>query len=239
VIKTKLFFREYAAVFFTLIFCPMMLIIFGGVYGNDPTPLFGNLGTVDISIPAFTGLVIAGAGLISLPISIAASREKGELRRFKMTPISPMTYLLMDVLVYFALCVVGIMIMVLIGYFMFDSTFKGNIFYTLLALLLSALSIFAMGLFISAISKTARAAQALGMFIGFPMMFLSGSGMPVELLPDSILKVSKYFPLYYATKLMRGVWEGGGLSAYTDEMLVLAGVAVLFMGLTFLFFKWE
>lgn len=48
----KLFLREPMAAFFTLAFPPMMLFVFGSVYGNKPSPFFGGYGSVDGSVPA-------------------------------------------------------------------------------------------------------------------------------------------------------------------------------------------
>ena len=84
VFRTKciLMTREYIALFFSIIFCPMMLVIFGSVYGNDPVPLLDGQGTIDVMIPSLSGMILAGSGLISLPVAVSASRERGELRRY-------------------------------------------------------------------------------------------------------------------------------------------------------------
>ena len=57
ILKTKciLMTREYIALFFSIIFCPMLLVIFGMVYGNDPSPIFNGQGTIDVMIPSFSG----------------------------------------------------------------------------------------------------------------------------------------------------------------------------------------
>ena len=46
------------------------------------------------------------------------------------------------------------------------------------------------------------------MVIFYPMMFLSGAGMPLEILPASIRRVSEFLPLTYAARLLRGLWFG-------------------------------
>ena len=81
-IKIKLFFRDYPAVFFTLIFCPVLLLIFGVTMGNEPNPLFGGQGSIDISVPVYMVLIIASISL-SFPIAYAGFKERGELRRQK------------------------------------------------------------------------------------------------------------------------------------------------------------
>src|SRR5512136_2903138 len=92
-IETKLFLREPVGAFFTLVFPLMMLFIFGSIYGNIPSQYFNGLGTVDISVPAYTAMIIATTSLLGLTITITSYREKGILRRLRTTPINPMTVL--------------------------------------------------------------------------------------------------------------------------------------------------
>src|SRR4030042_4701591 len=87
--QIKLYLREPIALFFPLAYAPMMLVLFASIYGNEPSEMFGGLGTVDVSVPAYIGLIIISVGLMSIPIATARSREAGVLRRFRVTPLSP------------------------------------------------------------------------------------------------------------------------------------------------------
>ena len=115
--QMKLYLREPIALFFTLVYAPMMLVLFGSIYGNEPSEMFGGLGTVDVSVPAYIGLIILTVGLMSIPISTASSRESGVLRRFRVTPLSPAVYLVSDVAVYFLMTLLGVGLLVLVGKF--------------------------------------------------------------------------------------------------------------------------
>lgn len=239
--KTKciLMTREYIALFFTIIFCPMLLIIFGTIYGNEPTPIFNNLGTVDISVPAYVGFVFAGSGLISLPVAVAGSKERGELRRFQMTPLSPFAYLIADVVVYFIVSIIGMAILTMIGYFVFNSAFNGNIWFLVLGLIVTGLSTFSIGLVIASLSKNAKIAQSIGMVVGFPMMFLSGAGLPVELMSASMRNISRYLPLSYCVSLMRNIWIGAPFEMLKNDILILIVISIIFISITIVTFKWE
>ena len=61
--ESKLFLREPVGAFFTLIFPLMMLFLFGSIYGNEPSAFFNGYGQVDISVPAYTAMIIATTGL--------------------------------------------------------------------------------------------------------------------------------------------------------------------------------
>lgn len=69
-VKLKLFLREPEAFFFTLIFPLIMLVVFGSIYGNEPTLfLLGGGGAWCGCIsPAYMGLIIAPMGLMTIPI---------------------------------------------------------------------------------------------------------------------------------------------------------------------------
>ena len=241
ILQTKciLMTREYIALFFSIIFCPMLLLIFGMVYGNEPSQMFGGSGTVDVMLPSFVGLVFAGTGLISLPVAVAGSRERGELRRYRMTPLSPMAFLAADVIMYFIISVIGMLIVLLIGHFGYDSSFTGSIPLLIYGFVLSGIAVFAIGLFIASVSRTAKVAQTLGMVIGFPMMFLSGASMPVEFMPDAMDKVIKAMPLSYSVSMMRDIWEGAGLADLKGDSFVLLAVAGVVILITAVIFKWD
>ena len=74
-IDLKLFVREPVTAFFTLAFPPLMVVLFGAIYGNQPDALFDGRGAMDVSMPAYTGLVLASVGLLAVPLATAAYRE--------------------------------------------------------------------------------------------------------------------------------------------------------------------
>ena len=86
----RLFLREPSAFFFSLAFPSLLLILFGLIFGNAPSALYGNnFGNVDASVPAYAGIVIGTVALLSIPIDTASNREIGVLRRLRATPLRP------------------------------------------------------------------------------------------------------------------------------------------------------
>ena len=85
-VNLKLYLREPIATFFTLAFPPLMVVLFGAMYGNDPTPMFGGYGSMDISMPGYTAMILGTVGFLGVPITISGYRESGVLRRFQATP---------------------------------------------------------------------------------------------------------------------------------------------------------
>jgi ABC-2 type transport system permease protein len=235
----KLYFREPIALFFTIAFAPMMLVLFGSIYGNDPVPMFGNRGTIDIAVPAYIGLIIISVGLMGIPIATASNREFGVLRRFRVTPLPPWLYLVSDVLVYFLITLLGVILLMLVGKVGYNVQFDGNLASVFAGFGLSALAIFTCGYLIAGLAPTARIAQTVGMVIGFPMMFLSGATMPLETLPETVRKVSNFLPLTHVVTLMRGLWMGDSWGDHLTEAAVLVGVLAVGFLLSAKTFRWE
>jgi ABC-2 type transport system permease protein len=187
--ETKLFFREPVGAFFTLAFPLMMLFLFGSIYGNKPTQMFNGYGTIDISVPAYTAMIVATTGLMGLTITMAAYRENGVLRRLRTTPISPLVVLVAQVIVLFLMTTLGMVLLIVAGKLVYHMRFEGNALSVLAGFTLCSLSFFALGFVLAGLMPNARTAQVVGMVLLYPMLFLSGAGFPRELLPEAIKKV--------------------------------------------------
>ena len=241
VMQLKLYLREPVAFFFSLAYPALLLLLFGFIFGNDPDPEFWgrNFGTVDASVPAYAGIIIGTVALMGIPIDTAASRETGVLRRYRATPLHPAAYLLASVAVYLMIALLGMAILVLTGKLVFGLRIAGSWLNVLAAITLSALSFYSLGYLIASLVPTARAAQAVGMVIFFPMMFLSGAGMPLQLLPEGLRKVSDFLPLSYVVRLIQGLWFGETWNMLWLPTLVLAVILVVGTALSARLFRWE
>jgi ABC-2 type transport system permease protein len=238
-VEMKLFFREPVGAFFTLVFPLMMLFLFGSIYGNTPNSMFGGRGTIDISIPAYTAMIIGTSGLMSVTITMAAYRENGVLRRFRTTPISPLIILVAQVIVVFMMTLLGMFLLILAGKLVYHVQFEGNALSVLGGFTLCSLSFFALGFILAGIMPSARTAQIVGMVLLYPMLFLSGAGFPGELLPAAIQKVSAFLPLTYVVNLLRGLWIGESWSAHLLNVGVLLGMLILGVIISAKTFRWE
>jgi ABC-2 type transport system permease protein len=237
--EAKLFLREPVGAFFTLVFPLMMLFLFGSIYGNIPTEYFNGRGTVDISVPAYTAMIIATTSLVGLTITMAAYRENGVLRRLRTTPISPLVVLVAQVIVLFVMTAIGMILLVVAGKLVYHMRFEGDALSVVVGFILSCLSFFAIGFVLAGLMPTARTAQVVGMVLLYPMLFLSGAGFPRELLPETIKKVSTFLPLTYVVTLLRGLWIGDPWSQHLTEVFVLAGMLVLGVLISVKTFRWE
>ena len=106
-----------------------------------------------------------------------------------------------------------------------------------LAVVLTAISLFAMGLWAAAIARSAQFAAAIGQLLFFPLMFLGGLWIPRQVMPAILRDVSDYTPIGSAVQALQSAMQGSFPPA--RALLVLAGYALLFGALAVRQFKWE
>lgn len=131
------------------------------------------------------------------------------------------------------------LLLIIAGKLVYHLRFEGNAINLLVAFTLSSLSFFAIGFVLAGLMPTARTAQIVGLAILYPMLFLSGAGFPRELLPETIIKVSRFLPLTYVVTLLRGLWVGDPWSQHTTEVIVLAAILVVGVVVSLKTFHWE
>lgn len=239
VVNLKLLLREPVGTFFTMAFPSLMVVLFGAIYGNQPVPALRGHGWMDLCMPGYTAMVLSTVGLMGIPITISGYRESGALRRLRATPLKPLTYIAADVTSFMVMALGGMGVLMATGRALHGVHFYGHVPTVISAVAFSALAIFGVGYLVAAFSPGARAAQVIGMTVFYPMLFLSGAAIPLEVLPESINSLSAYMPLTYAVQLLRGLWFGGAWADHLPETAVLAGVFVVTAGLAARFFRWE
>jgi ABC-2 type transport system permease protein len=235
----RLYLREPIGTFFTLVFPAMLVLLFGAIYGNKPMEIFGGYGSMDISMPGYTAMILATVGLLSIPITTANYRENGVLRRFKVTPLKPLTYIVSDLTANLLATILGMLGIVLLGWLLFHVRFEGQVWAVAFALIYCFLAMAAVGYLIASLAPGPRAAQVIGLAILYPMLFLSGAGMPIEILPASLQRIANFLPLYYVVKLLRGAWFGAPLSDMWLSILILGIMLVVCGGIATKLFKWD
>jgi len=235
----RLSLRNFVYMFFAFGFPPMMLLLFGGIYGNDPSPFYNGHGAVDVLTPGYIGMILAVSGIMGLPMQLAEYRQHKVLKRFKATPISTGAIMIPHFVVNSALCMIGTFILIIAGKLVFHLHFSGNILTFIAAYVLSMMSIFSIGFLIAAVAPNNKAASAMAYIIYFPMLFLSGATMPLQIMPKVIVSVSRFIPLTYCVEILQGTWLGDPLSSLGNAIIILAAITVVCTGVSIKIFRWE
>ena len=153
--------------------------------------------------------------------------------------LRPFTYILSDVVANLLMTLVGMVGLVLVGWLLYRVHFEGNVLTVIVAVTFSGLAMCSVGYLLGSVAPNARTAQVVSMVIFYPMLFLSGAGIPLEIMPATIKKVSSFLPLTYVVKLLRGLWFGDSWGDHLLETAVLGGILALGALLSARLFRWE
>lgn len=222
-----LFTRDFFSFFFTLLFPVLMLLLFGGIFGNMPVYEGAEFKMMDVSVPAYAVMVIGVTGLMSLPLTVSSYKEKKIYKRFDATPVGKKSIMLAQVLVNFVMTLIGISILLTVGKILYDIQIRGGVITICISMLFSIAAMFSMGFLFTAIGQDSKSTTLLCYLFYFIMLFLSGATMPDMMFPDTIKRISALLPMSYAVDLMQGVFAGGGLDMYGRELLILGIVAAV------------
>ena len=96
-----------------------------------------------------------------------------------------------------------------------------------------------MGYTLVGLVASVRAVTLIGNVVLYPMMLFSGALVPLEVMPDIVQAISRYFPLTHLVALLRGLWFGKGWGDLMTEAIVLACVGIVGTLIVIRTFRWE
>ena len=238
VTESKLFLREPAAVFFALMFPPILLIVLGSIPAfREHDPAIGGARVIDLYAPIVVTLALAMLALNGLPQLFATYREKGILRRMATTPVRPATLLGAQLLMCAAMAVVVLVVVLAIARLAFGVALPRQVPAFVLVYLLCVLAMLSLGLLVASLAPSARGAGAIGSVLFFPVLFFAGLWVPRAGMPDVLRRISDFTPL------------GAGVQSLSDaaaghwpqllHVAVMLGWTLVAGGLAARYFRWE
>jgi ABC-2 type transport system permease protein len=186
----------------------------------------------DFLLTGMIALAIAQGGLFGM-VDLVEMRRKGLIKRLRMTPAKMGIFGLSDMVMRLLFSIIQIILLSLIGVFVFGANLYINILSLIVIFLIGALSFNALGYFISAFSKTTEAYMGVANIISFLMMFLSGVFFPIESMPEWLQPVSNVLPLTYFAEGLRDsmVYDTSILSSSlwfgVGNMAIWGGIAFI------------
>ncbi|MEM0483064.1 MAG: ABC transporter permease [Nitrososphaerota archaeon] len=205
---------------------------------NQETVEVRRLSAVDYYLPGYIAAFITANGMIGVTSYISEFRRSGVLKRLVATPLSKLTWILGNILVQAVLAIILMIIMMVLGWAVFRVEAIPDV-YTILLILLGAVAFCSMGVFLGGLVKDVEAATALGYAIAFPMMFLSGSFWPLEIMPEYMQQIAQTLPLYYFSQGLRQTLILQAPATALASYIILAALMVVFVFAATLTTKWK
>jgi len=231
-IELKLAMRDPMSAFFALAFPAVILWVKMRNGGTLPS----GLPVIDAVVPMLSVFVIGLASLVILPATLAQYRERRVLKRLRATPASSSMIFGAQWVAHMLLAVLGAVLLAVIGLAVYDMGGPVDPAGLVLAWILGALSLGAIGLLIGAVVPSGRAASVIGLAIFFPMVFVSGAMSARETLPETMRSVGDLTPMAPAVQAVRAAWEGQPASPLT--LVVMAAIFIVAGGIAVKAFRW-
>lgn len=224
-VELKLLVREPFTVLFVFVFPIVVLLVLSGVFGAQTSEEWNGTTPVNYYVAAYIGTVITALALVSIPVHLASYRERGILRRFIASSVSPHVVLVSQLLVGLLLATVGAIVLVITAALVYDIDAPANIPDMIVSFTIGTLSFVAFGLLLGVIIPTARSAQAIGLGLFFPMWMLSGTGPPPEVMTDTMQSISRALPMTRLVNALQSSWFGDG--ADVTELAILLAILLI------------
>lgn len=218
------------------------MLLFGLCFPIGIMLLIGFISGPEATRLAFGGIVafgICASGLMGLPLSLSDYRHRKLLKRLKVTPASPALLLGAQALTQWVFSAISGAAIWAIAAFLFKVSMEAPAWRFLLSFLFVQLSIFSLGFLIAGLSPSMKAANAICSILYFPMIFLSGTSVPYEILPAPVRAVSDFFPLTQGVKILKGALTGAPAAESLIGFLFLGIMALAAYALSIKFFRWE
>ncbi len=193
---------------------------------------------IEFFVPGIIAMSVMTLSLFGTVDSDTELRQKGVIRKLSTTPITHTDWILSNILYHFILAVISTILMLLVSYVVFDVSLHIDA-WLFGFVLLDVFAFVGTGMILTRFVKEAQSAAASANAISYPMMFLSGSFFPIELMPGFLQKIARTLPLYYVNEGLRAsmVFQDN-MAALRSSAIIGVYAAVVFI-LGVMATKWE
>ena len=196
------------------------------------------LATSWIMIPGLTGLILLFVGALITSLGIVRERQSGTIEQLAVMPFRPWDVILGKIVPYLVLACLDLTVIVVVGVALFAVPFAGNFAVFALGALLFLLVTLGMGVLISTVSQNQGQAIQLAIMFVVPQILLSGLIFPISSMAAGVRWIAYVLPLSYFIDISRGVMlKDTPITALWEPLLVLAGMAMVVLGLAMLRFR--
>ncbi|MBP2436711.1 ABC transporter permease [Microbacterium amylolyticum] len=191
-----------------------------------------DLHTSWVMIPGLVGLILTFVATVITSIGLVRERESGTMEQLAVMPLRPFSIIIGKIAPYFLIAALDMVIITLLGMFLFDVPFEGSVLLMLTGSAVFLLVVLGLGVLISTVSTSTGQAVQLAILVVLPQVLLSGLIFPLEAMADGVRWIGYALPLTWFIEIARGVMLRG--ADFPEEILplaILAGMAVVMFGL--------
>lgn len=233
-IELKLALRNRSALFFNYLFPLIFFFIFAQSFRAEQ-------GGAIVQVVAMVATIgVIGNGLFGAGMRAVQEREQGILRRYRVTPISPLPLLISSVVTGVALYIPLIALMLFLANRLYHMPVPEQVGSLFLFVIFGVIAFRAIGLIIAAVANSMNESVILVQIAYFAMLFLSGASFPITIFPAWLQNLSQFIPATYLVSGLQGILlrRESVLQNIVPVMALMATAAVaLFVAVKI--FRWE
>jgi drug efflux transport system permease protein len=180
-------------------------------------------------IPGLIGVIMMVITSLMTSLTIAREWEKGSMEQLISTPVKVPELIFGKMVPYFFIGIIDVIMVVLIGEFLFEVPFRGNLLLLFTMSTIFLVGALSLGMLISIVTKTQLLASQLAMVVTFlPSFLLSGFLSAIHNMPQAIQVITYFVPARYFITFLRAIYlKGVGISILYVECIFLVSFAVL------------
>jgi imidazolonepropionase-like amidohydrolase/ABC-type multidrug transport system permease subunit len=233
-IDLKLALRNKSVLFFNYFFPLFFFFMFAQLYNADQ----GN--SIIQVITMVTAIGILGNGLMGAGMRAVQEREANILRRYKVTPITPVPLLLASMTTGLLLYLPTLIITVTLSIVYYGMKAPPTLPSFFLFACIATVAFRSIGLIAASVVNSTQESMLIIQPLYFAMLFLSGATIPTSIFPDWLQIVSQFIPATYLMTGVAGILQRGE-SIFENWEKVLALLVTGFVGvfISTKLFRWE
>ena len=240
--QDKIFFRNFTAAFFTLLFPLLIFVVFSLIFGNEYVEELG----VNMSQyfgPAMAVFAAVSASYTNIAVTTAYQRDEGILKRIRGTPLPASVYLGGKMTSAVIIATVSVTIMMAVGVAFYGiQIYLDTLPAAIVTFIIGVGCFAALGLLVAGLVNSGEGATAVTNATLLPLAFISGIFIiPSDDAPGWVDTVASFFPLKHFvvpfTDCFNPTFTGSPWQWDHLAYMTLWGVVALVLGIRF--FKWE
>ena len=193
---------------------------------------------IEFFVPGIIAMSVMTSSLSGAVSMNAELRQKGVIRKLSTTPITHSDWVLSNILYQVILAVIAATAILLVSYAVFNVSLRIDAWLPTF-IVLEVFAFAGIGMILTRVAKEAESAMAAANAIMYPMMFLSGSFFPLEMMPGFLQKIARILPLYYGNEGLRAAMVfADNMAALRCSVIIGVFAAVVFL-VGIMTTKWE
>ena len=234
-IDIKLAMRNRLVLFFNYFFPLVFFFMFGLMFDAEQG------GAIALQVVTIvTAIGILGNGLYGAGMRAVQEREENILRRYKVTPITPVPLLTSSMITGLLIFLPALIVVLILANRLYRMPVPANLLSLFVFVGIATAAFRAIGLIVASVVNSSQESQILIQPIYLGMLLLSGVTIPLTVFPKWLQIVAQFIPATYLMSGIAGILQRGE-SLWQNWQSVCALIVTAFVGIfiSSKLFRWE